>query len=83
MILKRSLKLCVDWSQVDKTQYMEAMVKSVMDSTSIKNLILPAVTDRIDDREMFMKASTTHITTNKNNRTIWHTKINIESWSSI
>ena len=55
MILKRSLKLCVDWSQVDKTQYMEAMVKSVMDSTSIKNLILPALTDRIDDCEMFMK----------------------------
>jgi len=55
MILKRSLKLCVDLSQVDKTQYMEAMVKSVMDSTSIKNLILPALTDRIDDREIFMK----------------------------
>lgn len=55
MILKRSLKLCVDWSQVDKTQYMEAMVKSVMDSTSIKNLILPALTDRINDRQMFMK----------------------------
>ena len=55
MMLKRSLKLCVDWSQVDKTQYMEAMVASVMDSTAIKNLIRPALTDRIDDREMFMK----------------------------
>ena len=55
MMLKRSLKLCVDWSQVDKSQYMEAMVKSVMDSASIKNLIRPALTDRIDDREMFMK----------------------------
>ena len=55
MMLKRSLKLCVDWSQVDKSQYMEAMVKSVMDSKPIKNLIRPALTDRIDDREMFMK----------------------------
>ncbi len=55
MMLKRSLKLCVDWSQIDKTQYMEAMVKSVSDSSTIKNLIKSALTDRIDDREMFMK----------------------------
>ncbi len=55
MMLKRSLKLCVDWSQVDKSKYMEAMVASVMDSTPIKTLIRPALTNRIDDREMFMK----------------------------
>ncbi len=55
MMLKRSLKLCVDWSRIDKTQYMNAMVKSVMDSSTIKTLIKPALTDRIDDREMFMK----------------------------
>lgn len=55
MMLKRSLKLCVDWSHVDKAQYMEAMVKSVKDSAPIKNLIRPALTNRIDDREMFMK----------------------------
>lgn len=55
MMLKRSLKLCVDWSLVDKSKYMEAMVASVMDSIAIKNLIRPALTDRIDDREMFMK----------------------------
>lgn len=55
MMLKRSLKLCVDWSRVDKSQYMDAMVASVMDSTTIKNLIRPALTDRIYDCEMFMK----------------------------
>lgn len=55
MMLKRSLKLCVDWSQIDKTQYMDAMVKSVSDSSAIKHLIRSALTNRIDDREMFMK----------------------------
>lgn len=55
MMLKRSLKLCVDWSKVGKSEYMDAMVASVVDSTSIKNLIRPALTDRIADREMFMK----------------------------
>ena len=55
MMLKRSLKLCVDWSKVGKSEYMDAMVASVVDSASIKNLIRPALTDRITDREMFMK----------------------------
>lgn len=55
MMLKRSLKLCVDWSKVGKSEYMDAMVASVVDSASIKNLIRPALTDRIADREMFMK----------------------------
>lgn len=55
MMLKRSLQLCVDWSKVGKTEYMEAMVASVADSSTIKNLIRPALTDRISDREMFMK----------------------------
>ncbi len=34
---------------------MDTMVASVVDSASIKNLIRPALTDRIADREMFMK----------------------------
>lgn len=55
MMLKRSLKLCVDWSLIDKAQYMDAIVKSISDSSTIKHLIKSALTDRIDDREMFMK----------------------------
>ena len=58
MMLKRSLKLCVNWSKVGKSEYMDAMdamVASVVDSSSIKNLIRPALTNRIADREMFMK----------------------------
>ena len=55
LILKRSLKKCVDWSQINKKDYLEAMEQSVMDSTKIKRLIQNALTDKINDREMFMK----------------------------
>ena len=55
LILKRSLKRCVDWSQIDKNDYLSAMRESVSDSTHIKALVQPALTTKIDDREMFMK----------------------------
>ena len=55
LMLKRSLKRCVDWSQIDKNEYLSAMRESVSDSTHIKSLVQPALTTKIDDREMFMK----------------------------
>lgn len=55
LILKRSLKRCVDWSQIDKNEYLSAMRESPADAAHIKALIRPALTSRIDDREMFMK----------------------------
>ena len=55
LILKRSLKKCVDWSQIDKTDYMEAMRLSPVNSQRIRELIKDALTDKINDREMFMK----------------------------
>ena len=55
LILKRSLKKCVDWSQINKKEYLDAMEQSVMDSSKIKLLIFNALTDKINDREMFMK----------------------------
>ena len=55
LMLKRSLKRCVDWSQINKNEYLSAMRESVSDSTHIKALVLPALTTKIDDREMFMK----------------------------
>ena len=54
LILKRSLKKCVDWSQIDKTDYMEAMRLSPVNSQRIRELITDALTDKINDREMFM-----------------------------
>jgi cell filamentation protein len=55
LILKRNLKLCVDWSKVAKKEYLDAMVKSASDSKPIKALLKPALTDKINDREVFMK----------------------------
>jgi len=55
LMLKRSLKRWVDWSQIDKNGYLTAMHESVSDSTHIKSLVQPALTTKIDDRAMFMK----------------------------
>lgn len=55
LMLKKNLRLCVDWSNVDKRKYLEAMTRSVADSTAIKNLLHPALTDKINDRDTFMK----------------------------
>ena len=55
LMLKRSLKLCVDWSKINKTDYLAAMKKSVADSADIFTLIKGALTHDINDRETFMK----------------------------
>jgi cell filamentation protein len=55
LMLKRSLKRCVDWSQINKNDYLNAMQISPSDSARIKVLIKNALTTKIDDREMFMK----------------------------
>ena len=55
LILKKNLKVCVDWSRINKKDYLAAMENSVTDSTQIKELLRSALTDRINDREMFMK----------------------------
>ncbi len=55
LMLKRSLKRCVDWSRIDKNEYLAAMRESVADSTLVKRLVESALTPLINDREMFMK----------------------------
>ena len=55
LMLKHSLKRCVDWSQINKNEYLSAMRESVSDSIHIKALVEPALTTKIDDREIFMK----------------------------
>ena len=52
---KQRLKLCVDWSKINKKDYLEAMRKSTTNANSIRTLLQGAMTDRIDDREIFMK----------------------------
>ncbi len=55
LMLKRSLKKCVDWSRIDKNAYLAAMRDSVVNPEPIKSLLQGALTDRINDRETFMK----------------------------
>ena len=49
------LQKTIDWSQIDKNEYLSTMRESASDSTHIKALVQPALTTKIDDREMFMK----------------------------
>ena len=55
LMLKSSLSKCIDWSAVNKNAYLEAMRESVINSSNLKSLLKPALTDKINDREMFMK----------------------------
>ena len=55
LILKKRLGQCIDWSRIDKYDYLSAMESSVADSTKIKGLLKNALTDKVNDREMFMK----------------------------
>ena len=55
LMLRRSLKKCVDWSRIDKNAYLEAMRRSVIDPAPIKALLQGALTSKINDRETFMK----------------------------
>ena len=55
LMLKKNINKCVDWSLINKKDYLDAMKKSVVDITDIKNLIKHALTDKINDREVFMK----------------------------
>ena len=55
LMLRRALKRCVDWSKINKKDYLEAMAESITDSSKIKFLLQNALTDKIADREIFMK----------------------------
>ena len=55
LLLKKKLKKCIDWSKINKNDYLQAMTESPADSTKIRELLRNALTDKIDDREIFMK----------------------------
>ncbi|MDR0573693.1 MAG: Fic family protein [Tannerella sp.] len=55
LIFRRSLKKCIDWSKINKNDYLSAMVESHTDSTKIRQLLQGALTNKIHDREIFMK----------------------------
>ncbi len=55
MMLKKELSLVVDWSKVDKDDYLLAMERSPIKDIEIKHLLRQALTDRVQDREIYMK----------------------------
>ena len=55
LILKKELNLVVDWSKVDETDYLLAMERSPIKDVEIKELLKQSLTEKIDDREVYMK----------------------------
>jgi len=55
LILKKELHFVVDWSKVDKADYLLAMERSPIKDVEIKKLLKDALTDEIDNREVYMK----------------------------
>lgn len=55
LILKKQIKRVIDWNAVDKADYLSAMERSVVKDVEIKHLLKAALTEKISDRELFMK----------------------------
>ena len=55
LILKKRLRKCVDWSLINKKEYLQAMQDSVVNTAPVHRLLASALTDKINDRETFMK----------------------------
>lgn len=55
LILKKRLKKCVEWSKISKSDYMNAMMLSPTKKSVLKSLLEQALTNKINDREMFLK----------------------------
>ena len=55
LILKKELGKVIDWSMVDKDDYLLAMERSPIKDIEIKHILKNALTDKINDREMYMK----------------------------
>ena len=55
LILKKELNVVVDWSKVDKTDYLLAMERSPIKDIEIKEVLKQSLTDKINDREVYMK----------------------------
>ncbi|CAK0762435.1 Protein adenylyltransferase NmFic [Gammaproteobacteria bacterium] len=55
LILKKEIQRVIDWNAVDKNEYLSAMERSVVKDVEIKYLLKSALTDKSNDRELFMK----------------------------
>ncbi|MCX6703217.1 MAG: Fic family protein [Candidatus Zambryskibacteria bacterium] len=55
LILKKNLKQCIDWQKIDKLSYLNSMQRSPINDLEIRELLRGDLTDKIDDREVYMK----------------------------
>ncbi|MFR9276104.1 protein adenylyltransferase Fic [Finegoldia magna] len=55
LMLKKNLNVCVDWAMVDRADYLSAMERSPVNSLEIKHLLKNALTDRVDDRGVYLR----------------------------
>lgn len=55
LMLKKRIEKCIDWQKIDKSDYFNAMIRSHVNDLEIRELLRTALTDQVDDREVFMK----------------------------
>lgn len=55
LILKKEIKKVIDWNLIDKNDYLSAMERNPVNDLEIKTLLKKALTDQINERELFMK----------------------------
>ena len=55
LILKKEINKVVDWNLVDKEKYLSAMERSPVNDLEIRYLLVDALTDTVDDRELYLK----------------------------
>ena len=55
LILKKNQKLCIDWQKIDKMNYLNSMQRSPVNDLEIYELLRGSLTDKIDDREVYIK----------------------------
>ena len=55
LILKKNLNKCIDWTMVDRADYLSAMERSPVNSLEIKHLLKNALTEKVDDRGVYLR----------------------------
>lgn len=55
LMLKKNLGKCIDWQKIEKNDYLNAMIRSHVNDLEIRELLRTGLTDKINDREVFLK----------------------------
>ena len=55
LLFKKNLQKCIDWQNIEKMYYLNAMERSPINALEIRELLRTALTEKVDDREVFMK----------------------------